>query len=964
MRFYRSFSRLFRSVRPLLALLLALLVLCEAGCGTAPVQPHEDETRAPEPSSSDPRPDSSDTETQPDDPQTPDTPSSSGHGNPVLSVSYEYVDGRFEQVYDVGLVAGNTSTVQEAGQFAESSLILTDSVMSYVSTLDMEEPPVASWVRHKDSVDVGIMIAINRGGTSYLNQKKSNYDDIQMDKSGNYIVHTPNTAWYMVPSSNWNDYVCENLERLVTKYDLPFIVLEEPEMWHRSGYSAAFKAEWQSYYGTPWEDQTQSPDACYRSMQLKTYLFQRLLNRIGTELHEKHPDLRIYIASHSTLSYNAWAITSGLDSYLSTGVLDGFIGQTWTDTIRTHVLYNGSAGEHPFESAYLEYASYLASQNGTDFYALADPMSDNSALSEADCRKYYLETLTGMLMNPAIQRFEVLPWITRAFSGVSNTYKTIQLNIQKMQKDLVSRDVTLTGGTPGITYLLSDSLSWVATGNRWTADSSTGFYGVTLPLITAGIPVQFASLDTLTSVDQLKDVSLLILTLDNILPRSEDCLKVLSDWVKAGGSLVVISGYSQYWEMDSAWWPDSPLASLFEQMGLESVDIDYGAKSASLYGVSLDKAYAPFVLNFDNLPADAEELASNEGKTIAFSKTVGDGEIQVYGVSAANFATVANGSEAILKIVQDAVDSGSSEFFFSESDLLMARHGPYTVAHAFAGQVLDGRYLDLYDDELTIVEDPLLSAGSSVLYYAIDDLDLSVPHVAFTGGRVVGDILETAGKTEFTLTGPTAAFVASRLFCQDGLYPASVTAVRADNGREIEVEYNWNNAFDSLYLLSEIPSGGVTYTITWGTTPVQDGAPYQLVEESVITTNANLDRDYLIENTAMSNSAQRYCDLATYLIYEFDISDLDHVTFYLSISQNYLLEVSDDNEHWTVAYDYSQGGKIPHIENADNKTILTIVPSEFGIEDTLYIRLRNAYPTIGWGGSVYRISWKYRVYPD
>ena len=145
---------------------------------------------------------------------------------------------------------------------------------------------------------------------------------------------------------------------------------------------------------------------------------------------------------------------------------------------------------------------------------------------------------------------------------------------------------------------------------------------------------------------------------------------------------------------------------------------------------------------------------------------------------------------------------------------------------------------------------------------------------------------------------------------------------------------------------------------------MQDGAPYQLVEESVITTNANLDRDYLIENTAMSNSAQRYCDLATYLIYEFDISDLDHVTFYLSISQNYLLEVSDDNEHWTVAYDYSQGGKIPHIENADNKTILTIVPSEFGIEDTLYIRLRNAYPTIGWGGSVYRISWKYRVYPD
>ena len=616
-------TRLHKTLRSLLPVLLAFLLLCEAGCGVAPAPSPDPETDPADPG----KPESNRPETEPDPPSAPEDPVEPVSGNPVLSVTYEYVDGRYVQVHDVGLIAGNTSTVQEAGLFTESSLILTDSVMSYVSTLDMEEPPVASWVQHKDSVDVGIMIAINRGGKSYLNRGASRYDDIQMDKSGNYIVHTANIAWYMVPSSTWNDYVCENLDRLVSKYDLPFIVLEEPEMWHRSGYSAAFKAEWKAYYGTDWEDQTSSPDAWCRSMQLKTYLFQRLLERIGRELRETHPDLRIYIASHSTVNYNAWSITSGLDSYLSTGVLDGFIGQTWSDTIRTAVPYDGSSGERPFEAAYLEYASYLASQNGTDFYALADPMSDNSALSEADCRQYYLETLVAMLMNPAIQRFEVLPWITRAFSGVSNTYKTIQLNIQKMQKDLVSQDVVLTGGTPGITYLLSDSLSWITTGNHWAPDSSTGFYGITLPLVCAGIPVQFASLDTLTSPDQLKDVSLLILTLDNILPASEDCLEVLADWVKGGGSLLVVTGYSQYWGMDSAWWDDNPLASLFEKTGLSSVDIDCGTSAATLYGVPLDTAYNRFVLKFSNLPDDAEELASCDGKTMAFSKPVGNGQL-------------------------------------------------------------------------------------------------------------------------------------------------------------------------------------------------------------------------------------------------------------------------------------------------------------------------------------------------
>ncbi len=899
-------------------------------------------------------------ETETDIEKDPELPS----GTPVLSVTYQYVDGAYVQTYDVGLVEGDTSTVQEAGLYSEGSLVLTDSVMSYVSTLDDTDPPVSTWVRHKDQVNVGIMIAINRCTKSYLQKDPSNYDDIQKEKSGDYIVHTPNVAWYMVPSEDWNDYVVTNLDRLVQKYDLPFIVLEEPEMWHRSGYSQSFKEEWKNYYGTDWEDQTSSPSAWYRSMKLKTYLFERLLLRIGEELSAKYPDLKIYIASHSTLSYNAWSITAGLDSYMSLGVLDGFIGQTWSDTISTNVLYNGGTARYAFESAYLEYASYIASQYGTDFYALADPMADNQGFTEADCRKLYLESIAGMLMTPAIQRFEIMPWVTRAFTGVSSEYKTIQMNIQKMQKDLVGRDVTLTAGTPGIAYLTSDSLSWITAGNNWAPNSSEGFYGITMPLIRSGIPVSFISLDNLTDARTLKDVKLLILTLDNLLPAKPENFEALAEWVRGGGTLMVVSGYSRYWEIEDLWWFEygTPLDALFASLGIDGIDYSVGTSSTSLYGASLVSSMSQYTLSFKNLPDSARELFSSGGKTIGFSDPVGKGQLRVIGVSPAGFGYTARGTEIVQRLLEDAIDDMPSNLIYTDSPSMTVRRGPYVIHHAFTEGELSGLYIDLYDANLSILEDPYVQGNTSKILFDVDGVDVSGPTLAFTGGRLE-ELKEESLKTTFRITGPTATYVASRLFCPDGLYPATIEG-RDAQGNSVFVEYDWNNAYDSLYLKSDLPSGGVTYIVTWSDEPVEDGCNYETVWGSVLTSNLNLDKDYLIENTAMANGAQRYCDNNTHLIYKFDISGWNDPTFYLSVSQNYIIEVSPDGSDWQMIYDYSEGGKVPLLKNADNKTIVSLRPGQYGIEEDFYIRIRNCHPETGWGGSVYMITWMYVVYKD
>ena len=124
-----SLTRLHKTLRSLLPVLLALLLLCEAGCGVAPAPSPDPETDPTDPGKPEPdRP-----ETEPDPPLDPEDPVEPVSGNPVLSVTYEYVDGRYVQVHDVGFVAGNTSTVQEAGLFTESSLNVVMDIQAAVS---------------------------------------------------------------------------------------------------------------------------------------------------------------------------------------------------------------------------------------------------------------------------------------------------------------------------------------------------------------------------------------------------------------------------------------------------------------------------------------------------------------------------------------------------------------------------------------------------------------------------------------------------------------------------------------------------------------------------------------------------------------------------------------------------------------------------------------------------------------
>ena len=271
-----------------------------------------------------------------DVPVNPDDSTYPAQNKPTVSPAsyvkptYTLKDGMYVQQYEGFELDGVKTTFQASRIYSDIYNIHTDSVMVYSST----DVNFTSWYKSGDYV-IDMMIAINRGGKDYLNRDKSNYDDIQMDASGNYVVHTEDTQWYMVPSENWIEYAWEVLLKpVVEKYHPQSIALEEPEMWIRSGYSEAFKREWEDYYNEPWQAPNSSAAANLKANLLKTYLFERILVELSARIKELSPGTQVYIASHSTVNYTAWSINAGLNTYLATGAIDGIRPCTKSEKLR------------------------------------------------------------------------------------------------------------------------------------------------------------------------------------------------------------------------------------------------------------------------------------------------------------------------------------------------------------------------------------------------------------------------------------------------------------------------------------------------------------------------------------------------------------------------------------------------------------------------------------------------------
>ncbi|GAB3926181.1 hypothetical protein GCM10027613_40070 [Microlunatus endophyticus] len=310
---------------------------------------------------------------------------------------------------------------QEQAPYDERIDLRTDFVMVY-GLNDTTAERIERWRRA--GYRIHLMTGISWGTyQDYLYgdwDGEQHWDDAQTVADGSPILHGKDIP-YMVPTVSFTDYLVQKL-RPILELGVEGVHLEEPEFWARAGYSPAFRREWQAYFGEPWQDPHSSPEAHFRSGQLKQHLLTRSLDRVTTVLRDEAlragHDLRFYVPTHSLLNYTQWQIISPESKLRDLVSVHGAIAQVWTGTSRTPNIYAGRHAERTFETAYLEYGIAQDLTRGTDrtLWFLHDPIEDQPDRTWQDYLANYHRTLVASLLHPDVTRFEVAPWPHRIFT--------------------------------------------------------------------------------------------------------------------------------------------------------------------------------------------------------------------------------------------------------------------------------------------------------------------------------------------------------------------------------------------------------------------------------------------------------------------------------------------------------------------------------------------------------------------
>ena len=619
-------------------------------------------------------------------------------------------------------------------------------------------------------------------------------DEAQTDRAGKVISHGRD-VYYMAPGENYGKFLCQGVKRAMDA-GAEAIHLEEPEFWVRGGYGAGFKREWKAYYKEEWAPQHSSPDAQYRSSQLKYYLYQRALKQVfdfvKAENDRTRRHVRCYVPTHSLINYAHWHIVSPESSLLGVGA-DGFIAQVWTGTARTPNVYRGAERERTFETAFLEYGAMMdvVRASGGTVWFLNDPIEDNPDHSWEDYRTNWESTLTASLLWPQVWRYEVMPWPERIFRGkyptvdkarrkrgervarepIPPAYATELMTVITALNDMEQAEIAWDCGTRGIGVVVSDTMMFQR-GDPSPSDEHLGsFYGLAMPLVKHGIPAEPAQLENATTPGALAAHKVLLMTYEGMKPMTPGVHVALADWVRAGGSLVFLGAADPY-DGVRAWWNDrakgmayaAPREHLFEQLGL---------------------------------PKDAKPGTHAVGKgTVIYDAT-----------SPAALTYRADGAEYLRALARRACAAAGLEY--RETNYLSLRRGPYVVAAGLdeslpdAPRVLRGRFVDLFDARLPILESVALTPGSRRLLLDLDRPRPPGPAVLASACKVLGSGSDADGAFRFHAEGPDRIEAAVRL-----ALPADPKEVTVD-GRPLPADARaWDAGSHTLLIRFPNAAGG------------------------------------------------------------------------------------------------------------------------------------------------------------
>ena len=627
---------------------------------------------------------------------------------------------------------------------------------------------------------------------------KNHLDEGQMDRKGDSIGHGRNIP-YTVPTDSYIAYF-KTLIKKVIDAGISTIYLEEPEFWARAGYSEAFKREWQTYYGSPWMPQHESPEATYLSSKLKYHLYFKALKEVFLYAKEygksQGKSVRCFVPTHSLLNYSSWQIVSPEASLAALDGMDGYIAQVWTGTSREPLYFNGIKKERVFENAFLEYGSMLSMTEPTHrtMYFLTDPIEDWPR-SWDDYKRNYEATFTAEILYPTVSHFEVMPWPNRIYQGkfkvegkeekqpISPAYAT-QMQVMVNALNTMPLSPNTISGSKGIGVLAGNSMMFqrFPTHADYEDPQLSNFYGMILPLIKRGVPAEIVHMENLGFSSALKNIKVLVMSYANMKPQSAEVHKYIADWIKNGGTLVYYGRDNDPFQTVKDWW--------------NSNSMHYAAPSEHLFELM-------------NIKRSDDKTTYRWGKGAVYIVRKDPKELVLSADTDSPFFSL------IKKVYEE---KGGGVKLITKNNFYLER-GPYDIASVLEESVSDsplvinGPVIDLFDPTLPVLTKKIVAPGTQTFLYDVKRVkDKQTPQVLCAASRVTDEKRE-AHRYSFIAKSPDNTNNVMRVLLPS--QPKSVVVKDADGAVITDASSTWDALSHMCLLRCKNVSAGVFITIDW-----------------------------------------------------------------------------------------------------------------------------------------------------
>ena len=742
---------------------------------------------------------------------------------------------------------------QASGDFRPSVDLQCDFVMVY--GIDDTMPDRIRQYREKGYV-IHLMTGIAWGEyQDYLDGKwdgRKHWDEGQVERSGKDVIHNP-TVPYMVPTVSFSEYLTERM-KIAVDMGVEAIHVEEPEFWDRSGYSEAFKREYEIYYKEPWRPQHEDLDVQYKSARLKAYLYSRAIDRVSAALKEYakvvyNRDLRFYVPTHSLLNYTQWKIMSPEAALINIPTVDGYIAQIWTGTSREANVYEGVYKERTFETAYLEYGvmQELVKGTGRRMWFLNDPIEDLPSYTWENYEYNYRKTAAASLLHPHIWHYEICPWPHRVFDG---RYPRFQPNIAK--KDETSYETDQSRPIPGsYSTLLSGMFQLFGDMEQKEFYFEGAGDSVGICMSDSGL-FQRTFPDGIVNGRKLGDRFAMAKHKNTGNPVDEEAAEALMKEIREDESLLLdfiqSDAFPQFYGMSlpllKYGLPVRPvqldnvrrfagyldtlkvLILSYEYIKPEAPDINTAVLSWVMNGGTLlyiGDGSDPFhridswwrKSGYENPARHLFRLAGMEETPEDGVYPAGNGKIVVWNMVPAKICLSRELAQEYRYKVKDALESLGLSWEF-RNDLTLHR-GPYIISSVMDESVTDekkvweGLFADLGENDYPVITHKEIGPDETALLFDFDTIREETFRVIGTSARVLDAQTDDGG---FQLKLKTADKI--RAYTRVRLPQKAAAALAVDEqGQHVPMEVNWDDASRTLLLCYDSHSEEVTVTGRW-----------------------------------------------------------------------------------------------------------------------------------------------------